>query len=707
MPLRLIIFSLALIGFLSASVGGGLYYYAYREASHEKYETQAKNQLTLMAGQLSGYFSEHLKSVKTLAEIPPLARALEETNLDTIFQANQTLDLFARTLDARVCYLIDAKGVTLCSSNRNRADSFVGMDYGFRPYFKQALQGRPATYLALGVNSLKRGIYYSHPVHDPTRSRIIGVAVIKASVEFVEESLFAPWEAPLFFTSPHGIIFISSIPKLRFNLLWDVEDEKTDQLVASRQFGNGPWPWSGFTRQTQNLVKDHRDRIYLKQALTVKGLPGWSLVSLRDAETIDKQVTGPILKIIGSVVGAVSVLAFVLVLILYQSAVREIGRRQSAEEKLRDSEERYRAIYHNTPVMLHSIDTEGNIIHISDHWVEVMGFTREETIGRPLTDLFTPESKKYALNIIFPRFFSTGFCKDIPYTYIRKNGEKMDVLLSCYGVRNQKGEVIRSLAVSVDVTEKNKTQRALQLAKEKLAQYSHDLEEKVRQRTAQLEKTQESLKNLSKNIIASQEREKEQVARELHDHLGQVLTALRIDAVWLGTHQTNDEKTARERARQMSRLIDDTIGDVRDMAYRLRPRVLDDLGLADALEAMVSDVERRSHVSCIFRHDPLPPIDKTLATALYRICQEALTNAQRHARADTIVVELRIQEETLGLSISDDGCGFDPATLEDATGFGLEGMKERANLVGAAWELNATPGKGTQISCIVKLKGYL
>ncbi|MCG8565754.1 MAG: PAS domain S-box protein, partial [Desulfobacterales bacterium] len=450
MPLRLIIFSLALIGFLSASTGGGLYYYAYREAAFEKNETQARSQLSLVAGQLSGYLSEHAKSVRTLAEIQELRQALETTNLDTIYRANQVLDTFTQTLEARACYLIDGQGITLCSSNRNRADSFVGMDYGFRPYFKRAFVGNIATYLALGVNSMKRGIYYSHPVYNQDRSRVLGVAVIKSSVEFVEDFLFPDSDTPLFFTSPEGLIFISNTPELRFRLLWQLRENQLDALVESRQFGNGPWEWAGFTPTPQGQVMDQEGNLYLRQALAVQGHPGWILISLRNAQAIEKQVTRPILQIIGAVVGGISVLAGILVFILYRSAVREIGRRQEAEEQLRDSEERYRAIYHNTPVMLHSIDTEGNIIHISDHWVEVMGFSREETIGRPLTDFFTPGSRKYALNIIFPRFFSTGFCKDIPYTYIKKDGIQMDVLLSCYGVRNQRGEVIRSLAVSVD-----------------------------------------------------------------------------------------------------------------------------------------------------------------------------------------------------------------------------------------------------------------
>ncbi|MBU2452398.1 MAG: PAS domain S-box protein, partial [Proteobacteria bacterium] len=384
---------------------------------------------------------------------------------------------------------------------------------------------------------------------------------------------------------------------------------------------------------------------------------------------------------------------------------QEITKRKKAEKNLRLSEERYRHIYHKTPAMLHSIDVEGRIIRVSDHWVEVMGYKRENVIGRQLISFFTPESKKYAVNDIFPRFFRTGFCKDVPYTYIKKNGEKMDVMLSCYGVRDEHNAIIRSLAVSVDVTEKNRAQKDLQAAKEKLSQYSQDLEQQVKKRTAQLEKAQDNLKNLSKNIIASQEREKALVARELHDHLGQVLTALRIDAVWIEKYLTHVDKDAGTRALKMCSLIDDTINDVRDMAYRLRPRVLDDLGLADALESLLSDFERRSNVSCVFKNGLIPQIDDTLATALYRIGQEAVTNALKHSKANSITLEIKADDEGIVLTVQDNGCGFDILNEKGHNGFGLEGMRERANLVGGKLDISSRLSHGTTICCKVKVKG--
>ncbi|WDP90652.1 MAG: PAS domain-containing protein [Desulfobacter sp.] len=705
MRLKLIIFILALFAFLSASTGGGLYYYSYREAAFQQAESDADSRLALFTRQFSTHLSEHVKSVKTLAGTRELTEVFIRRNLKTIYDANQTLDLFTRSMDLDVSYLVDKEGVTICSSNRNVADSFVGHDFSFRPYFQKAVKGTPATYLALGSTSNKRGVYFSHPVYGKDGKTVQGVAVVKSSVEFLESSLFPKMDGILLFTDPMGVIFMSNVPEYRFKLIWDLEEEAVSTIENSRQFGNGPWEWSGFRRIEPGRLIDGSGRIYFMSNIELANYPGWEVISLRNEKKIIEQVSRPFIRVIGSIVLMASALTGLLVVVLYQMAARELARRKSAEENLKMSERRYRQFYHKTPVMLHSIDTEGRIIHVSDHWVEVMGYGREEVVGRHLTDFFTQSSKRYALNTIFPRFFSSGFCKDIPYTYVKKTGDQMDTLLSCYGVRDAEGHIIRSLAVSVDVSEKNRVQRDLEKAKEQLSIYSHDLEGQVRRRTAQLETAQANLRQLSKNIIASQEREKELVARELHDHLGQVLTALRIDAVWAEkTLGTVDEK-AGKRAGKMSSLIETTIQDVRDMAYRLRPRVLDDLGLADALESLVSDFERRSNVSCVFRHDEIPEIDKTLATALYRIGQEAVTNALRHSAATTILVELRTDGGDMILTIQDDGCGFDPSMNTDVKGFGLESMKERANLAGGRLDISSAPGQGTVVSCRIGLEG--
>ncbi len=190
MKLRLILLVLSLLAFLSASTGGYLYYSALKQSAFREAERQAVARVRTIQKNLSSFLSENIKPVKALAGMQELSIVLTRpADNIALKNANTILDHFNKTLNVEVCYLMNPEGDTIASSNRYAPDSFVGDNFDFRPYFKQAIQGGPASYLALGITSGKRGAYYRHPVFANDRNSPSGVVVIKASVELVEKEL--------------------------------------------------------------------------------------------------------------------------------------------------------------------------------------------------------------------------------------------------------------------------------------------------------------------------------------------------------------------------------------------------------------------------------------------------------------------------------------------------------------------------------------
>ena len=807
MKLRVILIVLSLLAFLSTSIGGYLYHASLKESTFKEANVQTALQLETIRNHLSSFLGGNLKSARVLAGLEELQKAILRLDDGSLKKANTILDHFKSALDVNVCYLVDGSGKTIASSNRGASDSFVGKNYAFRPYFRKAIEGSTSLYMALGVTSKKRGVYYSHPVYGKNSGTPIGVAVIKASIAPLEKEFKHVYEGIVMLTDPHGIVFISNRQDWLYKLLWKLPPDEISHIATTRQFGKGPWNWSGL-KMSKGRAFDESGDEYLIQQLSLDNYPGWNVIFLRSSRAISKAVFDPLMRSVGNIILAICVFIGLAVFFLYKQASLEIVKRRKVEQTLRQSEERYRSLYHNTPAMLHSIDHEGKLVSISDYWSEALGYESSEVTGRNFTEFLTEDSRRLAEDRVISEFMGAGFIKDIPYQFIKKNGEAIDILLSAIAERDGKMNIVRSLAILIDVTERKRAEEELKRAQEKLSRYSRDLESQVKEKTREItsilkympavvyikdrsykyimvnsqfeelfnvrneeingktdheifpeeiaaqfrtnearvfkerrsiqveesvsqkdgthvyfsvkfplydeqesirglcgiamditviKRAQDQLRRLSGGIIASQEKERAVIARELHDELGQMLTALRMDCVWIKEGLGKNNPKMVERTLIMCNLIDKTIDEVKDMSTRLRPGVLDHLGLIDALEWYTTDFEKRTGLACFFEHQNVPHINDVMSIATYRIVQEALTNVARHASATHVDIVLEGEDGMLALSVEDNGRGFDVEDISESACLGIIGMRERANLIGGILEIKSEYRKGTQV----------
>ena len=233
-------------------------------------------------------------------------------------------------------------------------------------------------------------------------------------------------------------------------------------------------------------------------------------------------------------------------------------------------------------------------------------------------------------------------------------------------------------------------------------------DEIARRRAAEeaIEAQRQHLRQLSHRVIDAQERERRELAHELHDELGQTLNAIKLEAVRIRDAIGGDRSTAEVSAKSIIELTDGLYDLVRDMTSRLRPLALEELGLADALEHTLARWrERLPGTRLRFIDGGCPArIGDDSAIALYRVAQEGLTNAIRHASAKDIALELTWRETAglIFLTLADDGCGFD--TLSAPRGLGLLGMRERIEALGGRFSVESRPGHGTRIVACLPIR---
>ncbi|WP_066405494.1 MEDS domain-containing protein [Flavisolibacter tropicus] len=266
---------------------------------------------------------------------------------------------------------------------------------------------------------------------------------------------------------------------------------------------------------------------------------------------------------------------------------------------------------------------------------------------------------------------------------------------------------------------------SLKKMNEDLEQLNNKLEQRVAERTQQLDEAVQYLKieitdhkkaeelltesyqqirALTEHLQNIREEEQIRIARELHDEIGQQLTVLKLNADWLREEIDSPDKTIQKKFKDHMAMVDTAIQSVRKISTELRPSALDDMGLAAAMDWHLNEFEKRTNIQSYFlKSEKQPELSAKVQTAFFRIFQEALTNVARHARASEVKVTLTQKNSHLHLSIHDNGAGFDPQKAKEKRTLGLLGMKERAAMIGANYQVQSKSGEGTTVSVLLPI----
>jgi PAS domain S-box-containing protein len=314
----------------------------------------------------------------------------------------------------------------------------------------------------------------------------------------------------------------------------------------------------------------------------------------------------------------------------------------------------------------------------------IYGFAAHEVVGHSVSILL-PSGREHEMPQIL-RAVASGKSID-PYETVhrKKNGQEIHMFLRVSPICSLAGQIIGASTVGRDVTERKRIERELRESEERLREAN------------------EQLHVLSRRLFRIQEDERRHLARELHDQMGQTLTAARID---LKAAQHLRKRTAIMRQLgETVAVLDQLLEQGRRLSLEMRPPLLDDLGLVPALRNYLDQHTLRAGLRVKFFADPaLDRVDLDIETACFRVAQEAVTNVVRHARAQTVSIELYRAPEALHLIARDDGIGFDVATAQQGASLGLLGIRERIALVGGEFDCKSILGGGTEIHAFFPLR---
>jgi PAS domain S-box-containing protein len=348
-----------------------------------------------------------------------------------------------------------------------------------------------------------------------------------------------------------------------------------------------------------------------------------------------------------------------------------ITERKQTQDELKAQKEVLQTIFDHIPLMISLVDRDGDFKIVNREWERVQGWALKEVQQNNIdvvAQLFPERHEQERVRAFMKN--SVGQWTDFK-THVR-DGRVIDT--RWIRVRISDGT---SIGIGQDISDSKKTEEVLQ---DLLRHY----------------------KTLFNHLQTIREEERSRMSMEIHDELGQKLTSLKLDLVWLESKIPAKDEDLIIHYRAMLGLIDSIVGDIQRMSSELRPGVLDNLGLAAALEWQAAEFRRRTNIRCTFtRLDEITGLNRKVSTATFRIFQEALTNVARHSEATEVSIQLIREDDMIRLTISDDGKGITPEQINNFNSLGIMSMKERATALEGKLTIEGSRNNGTTIRLVI------
>lgn len=377
------------------------------------------------------------------------------------------------------------------------------------------------------------------------------------------------------------------------------------------------------------------------------------------------------------------------------SVANDVTELRGNQKKLHESERRLRALIETIPDLVWLKDVAGVYLACNPRFerfvgareTEITGMTDHDFIDQDLADSFR-HSDQRAISEDRP------VADEAELTYADDGHTELVEAIRA-PVRNADGRLIGILGIARDITYRKQSEVALRRA--------HDtLEERVRDRTRQLQRSQHQLRELYSRLQSAQERDRRQISREIHDELGTVLTTLKYDVAWVKRKSDRLSAGVLEKLDAMSASIDSIIDSVQNICTNLRPGLLDDMGLSAAIEWQVAKLSRTAGFAYEADLDEGVEIDRDSSTVMFRVFQELMTNILRHAKADRVLVGLKQQAEEVVLTVRDNGIGITDEQIRDSGALGLIGIRERVAIYNGTFKITGVPGKGSTATVTIR-----